>query len=117
MKAIRHTSLIQFIDSYFLDTQIFSSSFELKTMSLACHLTDVFRRSNLTYSVFRPFLDFQELFKFPFLDGDSPVDFLKDPRRAGDLYCDPRYIAEELVLLWIAHVKDVLVWSDCSLYS
>ncbi|KAJ7450101.1 hypothetical protein FB451DRAFT_1186876 [Mycena latifolia] len=35
--------------------------------------------------------------------------FLNDPRRAGDLYSDPQDIAEDLILLWIQHVKKCLV--------
>jgi hypothetical protein len=72
----------------------------------------IFRRVNCSYRVFCPFLEFRETLHLPFSDGDSPVDFLQDPRRAGDLYCSPHQIAEELVLRWISHAKDALSWSD-----
>jgi hypothetical protein len=57
--------------------------------------------------VFRPFLEFSEDLNFSLPNGASPVDFLADPRRAGDLYADPCEIAEELVLLWIRRAKVV----------
>jgi hypothetical protein len=69
-----------------------------------------------TGAVFRPFLKFPELFPLPFPNGDSPLDFLADPRRAGRLYSEPSYIAEELVLRWIGRVRRVLAGGPCELY-
>ncbi|KAJ7765548.1 hypothetical protein B0H14DRAFT_3165340 [Mycena olivaceomarginata] len=67
-------------------------------------------------TIFRPFLKFPELFPLPFPDGDSPLDFLADPRRARRLYSEPSYIAEELVLRWIGRVRKVLAGGPCELY-
>jgi hypothetical protein len=61
-----------------------------------------------THSIFRPFLNFPELFPLPFPDGDSPLDFLADPRRAGNLYLEPSDIAEDMVLHWITRTKRTL---------
>ncbi|KAJ7779585.1 hypothetical protein B0H14DRAFT_3586609 [Mycena olivaceomarginata] len=69
-----------------------------------------------TGTVLRPFLKFPELFPLPFPDGDSPLDFLADPRRAGRLYSEPSYIAEELVLRWIGRARRVLTGGPCELY-
>jgi hypothetical protein len=69
-----------------------------------------------TGTVFRPFLKFPELFPLPFPNGDSPLDFLADPRRAGRLYSEPSYIAEELVLRWIGRARRVLAGGPCELY-
>ncbi|KAJ7478111.1 hypothetical protein FB451DRAFT_181775 [Mycena latifolia] len=61
------------------------------------------------YQVLQPFLPLHRLLELPFLDGDSPLDFLNDQRRAGNLYSDPQDIAEDLVLLWIQYVKKCLI--------
>ncbi|KAJ6568225.1 hypothetical protein DFH09DRAFT_1155031 [Mycena vulgaris] len=58
-----------------------------------------------TYQVFRPLLVFREL-TFPFSNGDSPIDFLADPQRAGDLYA---YSAEEVILAWIRRAKEAVI--------
>ncbi|KAJ6537617.1 hypothetical protein B0H19DRAFT_1038001 [Mycena capillaripes] len=44
----------------------------------------------------------------PFTEGDSPLDFLADPLRAGSLYCNPQDTAEEIALCWISRAKDIL---------
>ncbi|KAJ6527325.1 hypothetical protein DFH09DRAFT_1094824 [Mycena vulgaris] len=58
----------------------------------------------LTPAIFRPFLNFP----LPFRAGDSPIDFLADPRRAGELYCEPGSIAIDMMLRWIKRVKQTL---------
>jgi hypothetical protein len=68
-----------------------------------------------TRTVFRPFLKFPELFPLPFPNGDSPLDFLADPRRARRLYSEPSCIAEELVLRWIGRARRVLAGGPCEL--
>ncbi|KAJ7478109.1 hypothetical protein FB451DRAFT_181733 [Mycena latifolia] len=62
-----------------------------------------------TYRVFQPFLRLHGLLEFPFPVWDSPLDFLNDPRRAGDLYSAPQDIAEDIILLWIQYAKKCLV--------
>jgi hypothetical protein len=62
--------------------------------------------------VFQSFLSIRELFRLPLNGGDWPVDFLADPRRAGDLYLHPHHISEDLVLLWINHTKTRLAEGD-----
>ncbi|KAJ7478095.1 hypothetical protein FB451DRAFT_181681 [Mycena latifolia] len=61
------------------------------------------------YRIFQPFLRLRGLLEFPFPDGDLPLDFLNDPRRAGDLYSEPHDIAEDIILLWIQYTKKCLV--------
>ncbi|KAJ7098977.1 hypothetical protein C8R44DRAFT_811006 [Mycena epipterygia] len=58
--------------------------------------------------VFLPFHDFRDQLALPFPEGDSPLDFLSDYRRAGHIYSDPRNAAGELVLLWIHCIKEML---------
>ncbi|KAJ7117009.1 hypothetical protein C8R44DRAFT_879534 [Mycena epipterygia] len=60
------------------------------------------------YQVFLPFHEFRDQFVLPFPGGDSPLDFLSDYRRAGNIYSDPTNAVEELVLLWIYRVKELL---------
>ncbi|KAJ7040764.1 hypothetical protein C8F04DRAFT_1082054 [Mycena alexandri] len=55
--------------------------------------------------VFRPLLKLRELLRLPLKSGDSPIDFLKEPHRAGDLYLPPQNIVEDLVLLWILNTR------------
>jgi hypothetical protein len=69
-----------------------------------------------TGTVLCPFLKFPELFLLPFSNGDSPLDFLADPRRAGRLYSEPSYIAEELVLRWIGRARRALAGGPCELH-
>ncbi|KAJ6551007.1 hypothetical protein DFH09DRAFT_603728 [Mycena vulgaris] len=69
----------------------------------------------LTRAIFRPFLNFP----LPFPAGDSPIDFLADPRRAGKLYCDPGSIAIDMMLRWIKRVKQTLaggLWEPQEFY-
>ncbi|KAF7357707.1 putative nwd2 protein [Mycena venus] len=68
-----------------------------------------------TARIFQPFLDAREHLHLPlvggrtcFPQGDSPVDFLMNPVRAGNLHCDPADIAEDLVLIWIEQAKEFI---------
>jgi hypothetical protein len=61
------------------------------------------------YKVFQPFVDVLDVLELPFPDGDSPVDFLNDPRKAGNLYSDPRDITTAFVRLWFLHIKEDLL--------
>ncbi|KAJ6578716.1 hypothetical protein DFH09DRAFT_1148168 [Mycena vulgaris] len=63
------------------------------------------------YPVFQPFLEVRELINY-IPEGDSPLDFLHDPRRAGCLYSDTQDIAEDLVLRWIQHTKELIIAGD-----
>ncbi|KAJ7478148.1 hypothetical protein FB451DRAFT_182060 [Mycena latifolia] len=72
-------------------------------------LFEVMEFLQCSYRVFQPFLQLRRLFEFPFPDGDSPLNFLNDPRRAGDLYSDPQDIVEDIILLWIQRVNKCLV--------
>ncbi|KAJ6531523.1 hypothetical protein DFH09DRAFT_139072 [Mycena vulgaris] len=58
----------------------------------------------LTPAIFRPLLNFP----LPFPAGGSPIDFLANPRRAGELYCEPGSIAIDMMLRWIKRVKQTL---------
>ncbi|KAJ7023370.1 hypothetical protein C8F04DRAFT_1134592 [Mycena alexandri] len=53
----------------------------------------------------RPLLKLREVMRLPLRHGDSPIDFLKEPHRAGDLYLPQKKIAEDLVLLWILNTR------------
>jgi hypothetical protein len=103
-------------------TELFSQHPELRLV-LQCQLVALFFKIydhlplfGWTGTIFRPFLKFPELFLLPFPDGDSPLDFLADPQRAGRLYSEPSYIAEELVLCWIGRARRVLAGGPCELY-
>lgn len=85
----------------------------MKTLILMDHspspssLDDIFWLFGRNYRVFQPFLCFRE--QLPFPEGDSPLDFLTDPGRAGSMFAHWRDVAEELVLLWIRRCKEFLV--------
>ncbi|KAJ7205191.1 hypothetical protein GGX14DRAFT_397736 [Mycena pura] len=67
----------------------------------------------LTYEVFKPVLGLvPSVVGRCFPPGDSPSDFIQDPRRAGHLYSTPQEIAEEIVLLWIRTFKQAITASD-----
>ncbi|KAJ7798243.1 hypothetical protein B0H14DRAFT_2618069 [Mycena olivaceomarginata] len=68
-------------------------------------------KSRLSWPQFREHLD------FPFPAGDSPLDFIADPCRAGRLYMEPRAIAEILVLRWIARAREFMVAGDFKPYT
>ena len=61
------------------------------------------------YKIFQPFVHIRGLLELPFPDGDSPVDFLNDPRRAGNLYSDAQDIADAFMRLWIPWLKQCLL--------
>ncbi|KAJ7098962.1 hypothetical protein C8R44DRAFT_859576 [Mycena epipterygia] len=86
--------------------------FVVQTMiHLPLHPSETFRilGSTWNYELFLPFYEYRELLELPFPDGDSPLDFLSDYRRAGHIYLDPRNPAEELVLLWIHRARELLM--------
>ncbi|KAJ6488312.1 hypothetical protein DFH09DRAFT_1339277 [Mycena vulgaris] len=91
-------------------TEVFSQNPDLCLIAQWCIAVpdlDITYRSSffgLTPAIFRPFLNFP----LPFPAGDSPVDFLADPRRAGKLYCEPGSIAIDMMLRWIKRVKQTL---------
>ncbi|KAJ7729846.1 hypothetical protein DFH07DRAFT_781815 [Mycena maculata] len=62
----------------------------------------------MTYRIFQPFARFRQFIQFPFPEGDSPLDFLADPGRAGVLYCNPGDLVEDYMLLWTHRAKEVL---------
>jgi hypothetical protein len=105
-------------------TELFSRHPEL-CLVLQCQVVAPAIGLNLNYHlplfgwtgiVFRPFLKFPGLFLSPFPDGDSPLDFLADPQRAGRLYSEPSSIAEELVLRWIGRARRTLAGGPSELY-
>jgi hypothetical protein len=104
-------------------TELFSRHSELRLIS-QCQVVAP-KRFDISYHlphfgwtgiVFRPFLKFPKLFPLPFPDGDSPLDFLADPQRAGRLYSEPSSIAEELVLRWIGRARRTLAGGPSELY-
>ncbi|KAJ7722069.1 hypothetical protein DFH07DRAFT_1007248 [Mycena maculata] len=83
----------------------------LRTLMLdptSSYLWHILRLYWMTYRIFEPFARFQRFLQFPFPEGDSPLDFLMDPVRAGVLYRNPEDIAEDYMLLWIHRAKEVL---------
>ncbi|KAJ7450118.1 hypothetical protein FB451DRAFT_723346 [Mycena latifolia] len=82
------------------------------------YLANIMEFLQCNYRVFQPFLRLRGLLEFPFPAGDSPLDFLNDPLRAGNLYSDHKDIAEDIILLWIPYAKKCLVegypwlWTD-----
>ncbi|KAJ7117046.1 hypothetical protein C8R44DRAFT_203422 [Mycena epipterygia] len=98
-----------------LYTEIFSNHpdvlFVMQTMILLpLNWHYIFRILGPTWNhqVFLPFHEFRDQLGLRFPDGDSPLDFLSDYRRAGHIYSDPRNATKELVLLWIYRVKELL---------
>ncbi|KAF7342401.1 hypothetical protein MVEN_01829100 [Mycena venus] len=76
------------------------------------NLLTMLRMLGLTYRIFEPFFAARGRLELPFPPGDSPIDFLEDPDRAGVLYMEPCIAAELLILQWIRHVKGFLAGSD-----
>jgi hypothetical protein len=64
--------------------------------------------SHQYYRSFHPFLAVRQSLQIPFPPGDSPLDFLIEPRRAQQLYSDPQDITQAVVLRWIQYIKEVL---------
>ncbi|KAJ7788287.1 hypothetical protein B0H14DRAFT_3162707 [Mycena olivaceomarginata] len=52
-----------------------------------------------------------------FPEGDSPLDFIADPQRAGDLYLNEADVAEQMVVHWISSANKVLAGGDFRLYE
>ncbi|KAJ7799391.1 hypothetical protein B0H14DRAFT_2617056 [Mycena olivaceomarginata] len=77
----------------------------------------ILRLFDVSYRIFEPFFQFREHLDFPFPAGDSPLDFIADPCRAGRLYMEPRAIAEILVLRWIARAREFMVAGDFKPYT
>ncbi|KAF7369419.1 hypothetical protein MVEN_00271100 [Mycena venus] len=77
----------------------------------------ILRLFDVSYRIFEPFFQFREHLQFPFPAGDSPLDFIADPHRAGPLYMEPRAIAEVLVLRWIARAREFMVAGDFKPYA
>ncbi|KAJ7731026.1 hypothetical protein B0H16DRAFT_1696780 [Mycena metata] len=116
-RSDRNTATFKYDQIY---NQIFSRNPDLLLVT-QCGIVNPNLRDHLelfdcTSEIFRPFLQFSELFPLPFPDGDSPLDFLTDPCRAGGLYSEPCHIAEGLLLRWLCHAKRVLVGGPCELY-
>ncbi|KAJ7928706.1 hypothetical protein B0H13DRAFT_1860282 [Mycena leptocephala] len=68
-------------------------------------LGDILEVLEFSSELLRPFVALRELLDYPFPDGDSPLDFIADPRRAGELFLDSEAAPEELTLCWISRVK------------
>jgi hypothetical protein len=80
--------------------------FVLGSLVLGVCWDTVLHLLRLSYSVLRPFLQLRKfLEECSFPEGDSPGDFLADPRRGGQLW-NQRDIAEELVFRWIVYAKE-----------
>jgi hypothetical protein len=77
-----------------------------QTMVLYNDLSDVLEILGYSYRIFQPFVGVSELLDIPY--GDSPVDFLNDRARAGELYSSPQDIAEPLVLAVVNHIQEIL---------
>ncbi|KAJ6549091.1 hypothetical protein DFH09DRAFT_1087159 [Mycena vulgaris] len=67
----------------------------------------LFLSSKYNHGVLQPFRGVPELLEVPFPYGDSP--------RVGGFYSGPQDIAEELVLLWIHHIKEELLAGEVQL--
>ncbi|KAJ7132387.1 hypothetical protein C8R44DRAFT_978009 [Mycena epipterygia] len=70
-----------------------------------------------TYTVFRPLCVFDGLINGSFPEGESPLDFLSDPRRARNLYEEQRLTAEKVIIRWIRLVKQFLAGDDFYRYD
>jgi hypothetical protein len=69
----------------------------------------VFSGVSFNYKIFHPFVRIRGLLELPIPKGDSPVDFLNDPHRAGNLYSDPQGIPDVFMRLWIPQIKQELL--------
>ncbi|KAJ6530510.1 hypothetical protein DFH09DRAFT_1370715 [Mycena vulgaris] len=76
----------------------------LAAVALGKQLLHVLAALGSSYSVLRPFIEARQLLVLPLLAGDSPVDFLIDSHRSGELW-NEQDSAEEMVLRWIAFAK------------
>ncbi|KAJ6530513.1 hypothetical protein DFH09DRAFT_1370717 [Mycena vulgaris] len=77
----------------------------LTTLALGIHfMDDVLEVLGLSYSILRPFIKVRQLLVLPLPAGDSPVDFLINPHRSGELW-NEKDSAEEMVLRWLVVAK------------
>ncbi|KAF7369417.1 hypothetical protein MVEN_00270900 [Mycena venus] len=91
-------------------TLVFVLSVELL---LPGEVASVLRLFDLTYRIFEPLLAFRDYpYLLSFELGDSPVDFIADPQRAGAMFSDLQDIAEVLVLRWISRAREVILGGD-----
>ncbi|KAJ7473025.1 hypothetical protein B0H11DRAFT_2037056 [Mycena galericulata] len=80
------------------------------TRLLPSKMYSILKLFDLSYTVFEPFSAFREQLDVrDFSKGDSPVDFIADPHRAGTLYLDLQDTAEVLLLRWFSRAAEVLV--------
>ncbi|KAJ7501152.1 hypothetical protein B0H11DRAFT_1993816 [Mycena galericulata] len=80
------------------------------TRLLPSKMYSILRLFDLSYTIFEPFSAFREQLDVrAFSKGDSPVDFIADPHRAGALYLDLQDTAEVLLLRWFSRAAEVLV--------
>ncbi|KAJ6530483.1 hypothetical protein DFH09DRAFT_1285032 [Mycena vulgaris] len=76
----------------------------LTAVALGMHFDYVLEVLGLSFGVLRPFIEVRQLLVLPFPAGDSPVDFLIDSHRSGELW-NEQDSAEEMVLRWIVFAK------------
>jgi hypothetical protein len=86
--------------------------FILNTQARLRSLGPILRLFDLSYRVFEPFFALHECLELPFPVGDSPLDFIVDPDRAGPLYMGLQAIAETVVLQWIVRARESVVAGD-----
>ncbi|KAJ7473197.1 hypothetical protein FB451DRAFT_290065 [Mycena latifolia] len=102
----RHPDLVFFLKSKIVKPDRMANIVEFEFLGPQCN-----------YRILQPFLQIRGLLEFPFPAGDSPLDFLNDPCRAGDLYSDPRDIREDTILLWIKYAKHCLIEGHMGLWT
>jgi hypothetical protein len=86
--------------------------FILRAHITGAHVHCILRLFGLSYNVFRPFLEHRDLLEPPFPPGDSPLDFLLDPQRAGDLHLHLADVTVKIIIRWISHTKELIVAND-----
>ncbi|KAJ7125843.1 hypothetical protein C8R43DRAFT_958310 [Mycena crocata] len=79
----------------------------------------ILRHLGVTIRIFSPFLELRNVLPSPFQfsPGDSPLDFLSNPNRAGELYSDSADTIEDLILFWIFRAKEFITHSDAWPYT
>jgi hypothetical protein len=63
---------------------------------------------HLSFSTLKPFLVLRDIGYSCSQGGDSPLDFLEDPDRAGSFYSPPEQILEQWMLFWVRFAKQPL---------
>ncbi|KAJ6478658.1 hypothetical protein DFH09DRAFT_1108255 [Mycena vulgaris] len=76
----------------------------LTAVAIGMYLPHVLEVLGLSFSVLRPFIEVHQLLEFPLPAGDSPVHFLIDPHRSGELW-NKQDSAEEMVLRWMVFTR------------